>query len=93
MSDNVLIRKPTQEELTKLNIDSWGIWEKEVSEFPWEYHDKEIFYVFEGKAIVSLDDGQVVNFGKGDLVVFAKGVKCIWKVLEPIRKAYKFGEI
>ncbi|MHA1879493.1 MAG: cupin domain-containing protein [Candidatus Heimdallarchaeota archaeon] len=92
MVEKATVKKPTKEELEKLNIDSWGRWEKEVSEFPWEYHDKETFYVFEGKATVTLDDGQKVEFGKGDLVTFAKGVKCVWKIHEPIKKAYKFGE-
>ncbi|MBD3193017.1 MAG: DUF861 domain-containing protein [Candidatus Heimdallarchaeota archaeon] len=92
MTDKVTIRKPEEGELEELAIDSWGIWEKEVSEFPWEYDEKEIFYVFEGQVSVELDDGTKVEFGKGDLVEFAQGVKCTWKVHKDIRKAYKFGE-
>lgn len=92
MADKVTVRKPEEGELEELDIDSWGIWEKEASEFPWEYDEKETFYVFEGKAKVELDDGTKVEFGKGDLVEFPKGVKCTWKVEEDIRKAYKFGE-
>lgn len=92
MSEKASVKKPTKEELEKLNIDSWGIWEKEASEFPWEYHEKEIFYVFEGKATVKLDDGEIVEFGKGDLVKFAQGVKCTWTIHKDIRKAYKFGD-
>ncbi|NHJ06094.1 MAG: DUF861 domain-containing protein [Candidatus Heimdallarchaeota archaeon] len=92
MTKKAFVKKPTKEELKKLDIDSWGIWEKEASEFPWEYHDKEIFYVYEGKATVNLENGQVVEFSKGDLVEFAKGVKCTWTIHEDIRKAYKFGD-
>ena len=93
MTEKVLIRKPSVDELMEYDFDRWEIWEKEPSEFPWEYHDKEIFYVYEGKATVILDDGTKVEFGKGNLVIFAKGVKCTWIVHEPIRKAFKFGEI
>ena len=32
-----------------------------------------------------------VEFGKGDLVKFPKGVKCTWVVLEKIKKLYRFG--
>jgi len=93
MTGKVLVRKPTQEELVQYDLDSWPIWEKEVGKFPWEYHDKETFYVFEGSATVVLDSGEKVEFGKGNLVIFAKGVKCTWTVHEPMRKVYKFGEI
>jgi len=93
MTGKALVRKPTEEELENYDFDSWTIWEKEISEFPWEYHDKETFYVFEGRATVVLDSGEKFEFGKGNLVIFAKGVKCTWIVHEPIRKAYKFGEI
>ncbi|MEA2070533.1 MAG: cupin domain-containing protein [Asgard group archaeon] len=91
MSKKFSVKKPSDEELEKLNIDAWGIWEKEKSEFPWEYDQKETFYVFEGKATVTLDDGIKFSFGEGDLVEIAKGVSCTWKVHEDIRKAYKFG--
>ena len=92
MKEKVQISKPNKKELDKLGIKSWDIWEKEVSKFPYEYHEKEIFFVFEGKASVELDDGKIVQFGKGDLVQFAQGVKCNWTIQEKIRKAYKFGD-
>ena len=86
----VMIKKPTEEELKQLNIDSWGRWEKEPSIFDWSYDMTETFYVFEGKAKVTLDNGQEVTFGKGDLVTFEKGVSCKWEVIETIKKAYTF---
>lgn len=92
MKKKATVKKPTEKELNDLNINSWGIWKKEASEFPWKYDEKEIFYVYEGKATVTLDDGTTVEFGKGDLVTFAQGVECTWKIHEDIRKAYKFGE-
>lgn len=83
------IRKPTKEEQEE--IKNWGIWEKEVSEFPWQYDEKESCYILEGKAEVTAESGEKVEFGKGDFVVFPKGLKCTWKITEPIRKHYKFG--
>ena len=40
---------PDQEHLTKLGVAKWPIWEKEVSEFPWQYEGKETCYVLNGK--------------------------------------------
>jgi uncharacterized cupin superfamily protein len=33
------VRKPTEKELQE--AESWAIWEKEESEFPWEYFEQE----------------------------------------------------
>tara|TARA_Y100000310_G_C19998932_1_gene497557 strand:- start:45 stop:305 length:261 start_codon:yes stop_codon:yes gene_type:complete len=82
------IKKPTEEEIKEAS--SWGIWEKEVSEFPWEYSDKETCLILEGKAEVTTDQ-EKVSFGAGDYVIFPKGLKCTWNILEPIKKHYKFG--
>lgn len=83
--------KPSQGELDILGVDTWPIWEKEVSTFPWFYTESETFYVLEGKVRVDLDQGGSVEFGKGDLVTFDQGIGCKWIVQEPIKKHYKFG--
>ncbi len=84
------VKQPTKEELEKLGVESWPTWTKEVSEFDWEYTGKETCYILKGKAIVSTDDGDV-EIKAGDLVVFPAGLKCVWKVIEPIEKVYNFG--
>jgi len=93
MSEKVIIKKPTDEELEKLGVRNWPIWEKEVSEFDWYYDEDETFYVLEGEVEVKLEDGEVVKFGKGDLVTFKEGTKCTWKVIKPIRKHYHLGKL
>ena len=87
----VRIRKPTEDELEELGVSGWPIWEKEVSTFPWYYDEAETFYVLEGRVRVQVEGGEAVEFGRGDLVTFAKGVGCTWDVREPIRKHYRFG--
>ncbi len=87
---DVRIEKPSAEELADLGIDDWGIWEKEVSDFPWHYEDSETFYVFEGRATVDTPGG-AVEFGAGDLVTFPAGLDCTWHVTEPLKKRYTFG--
>jgi len=87
----VVVEKPTKEKLEKLGVDKWSTWESEAKKFDWEYEDKEMFYVLEGKVEVKTEDGEAVEFGKGDLVTFSKGIKCTWDVKEKIRKVYRFG--
>jgi len=82
------VRKPTEEE--KKEMESCGIWEKEVSEFPWEYEDKETCLLIDGEVEVETDKGSV-KFGAGDYVIFPKGLKCTWKIKKPVKKYYKFG--
>jgi len=66
------------------------VWEKEPSEFPYEYDQEETFYVVEGKAVVKTDTDEV-EFGAGDVVIMPKGLKCTWKILEKIKKHYRLA--
>ncbi|MFX1516019.1 MAG: cupin domain-containing protein [Promethearchaeota archaeon] len=73
----------------KVDISNWSSWDCEPSTFDWEYNDDETAYVFEGKVVVTTPDEEVEVKG-GSLVQFPKGLKCTWKVIEPIRKVYTF---
>ncbi len=84
------VRKPSKEELEKLGVKSWPIWECDPSKFDWEYDDKETCYILEGDVTVSTPTGNV-HFAKGDLVVFPKGLRCVWNVAKHVRKHYRFG--
>ncbi|MEA2037165.1 MAG: cupin domain-containing protein [Nanoarchaeota archaeon] len=86
---SIEVRKPTDEE--KKEAESWGIWEKEESSFPLSYDEEETCLILEGKAEVTTEDGEKVEFGVGDYVVFPQGLKCTWKITSPIKKHYKFG--
>ena len=81
---------PTPERLAELEVKSWSPWDCEVSEFDWEYSQDESCYFLEGKVVVEAG-GEKVEIKKGDLVFFPRGLKCRWKVLEPVRKVYKLG--
>lgn len=87
---DIKIKKASEEEIRA--TESWGEWEKEPSEFPWQYDEKETCYIMSGKATVTGEDGESVSFGPGDLVTFPDGAKCVWKIEEAIKKKYKFGE-
>jgi uncharacterized cupin superfamily protein len=82
------IRKPKMEDIEKEGIMSWPIWEKEISRFNWHYDETEECYLLEGKAVVETDDGEKVQFSKGDFVTFPKGLSCVWEIKEPVKKHY-----
>ena len=84
------IRKPNRKDLEKEGIMSWPIWEKEISRFDWHYDETEECYLLEDKAVVETEDGEKVQFGKGDFVTFPKGLSCVWEIKEPVKKHYNF---
>ena len=85
----VKIKKPSEEELRNLDVDSWSHWECEPSTFDWTYDSQETFYVLEGRVRVTTGSGEV-EFGQGDLVTFPRGMSCKWHVIEKIRKRFTF---
>ena len=91
MSKVEIVHNPSQQVLDKLGVKNWPIWEKEISEFPWTYDDKETCYLLAGEVEVTDDSGNVATFGAGDLVVFPSGMSCTWKIKNGVRKHYNFG--
>jgi uncharacterized cupin superfamily protein len=90
--DSITIEhRPAPARLDRLGVHSWPIWEKEASEFPWHYGEREVCYLLEGDVVVTPDGGEPVEFGKGDLVTFPEGMSCTWLVRQDVRKHYRFG--
>ena len=91
--DSIIIEhKVSPAKLDVLYVEDWPIWEKEVSEFEWEYDKSETCYIVEGEAIVTPVGQEPVTITEGDMVTFPKGMKCTWKITEAIEKHYSFGE-
>ena len=86
----ISVEKPTDAKLKGLGVLSWPIWTKEVSSFDWYYEEQEVCYFLEGEVTVKTPDGEV-SFGKGDLVTFPQGLKCVWNIRKIVKKHYKFG--
>ncbi len=87
----IKVEKISEEEKKERGIENWGIWEKEVSEFPWEYAQTEVCYIIEGEAEISDEEtGEKVTIQKGDLVTFPSDLKSYWKIIQPIKKYYNF---
>ena len=84
------IIKLTEDDIIKQNIRSWPIWTCGVSEFDWEYSEKESCLLLEGDVEV-ISDFETVKFSAGDYVIFPRGLKCRWNVIKPVRKHYRFS--
>jgi len=88
---DVIVRKPTEQEAC--TCKTWDTWGCPESEFPWDYTQTETCLILEGKVTVTdrPEGPDRVTFGPGDLVIFPVGLKCIWKVAQPVRKHYDFS--
>lgn len=88
MSKITVEQNPSQSRLESLGVSKWPTWQKEVSVFPWVFHEQEIAYILEGECVITPQDGAPVTFGKGDLVTFPAGVKASWEVKKALKKHY-----
>ncbi len=88
MSNIVVEHNPEQSRLETLGVSKWPTWSKEVSVFPWFFHEQEIAYILEGECVITPEGGTPVTFGKGDLVTFPAGLKANWEVKQPLHKHY-----
>lgn len=88
MSQIVVEHNPAATRLESLGISKWPTWSKEVSVFPWVFHEQEIAYILEGECVITPEGGAPVTFGKGDLVTFPAGMKANWEVKQPLHKHY-----
>ena len=86
----IRVERPDDRRLRAMGVFRWPVWEKEESEFPWEYDMEEVCYILEGRATVTPREGEPVTITPGDLVTFPQGMKCRWSITEAIRKHYDF---
>ena len=85
----VILERLAKDEIVKRKIESWPIWEKEVSKFDWYYDSDEKCYILDGEVVVKTDEGDY-TINAGDFVTFKKGLKCVWDIKKGIRKHYNF---
>ncbi len=86
----IKVERPSEERLKELGVMSWPTWEKEESQFPWQYDMEEVCYILSGEATITSEDGESVNIGSGDLVTFPNFMKCEWVIHSRIVKHYDF---
>lgn len=81
--------QPDKAKLEEMGVFDWPVWEKEASTFPWAYYEVETSYILQGKAVVTPEGGAPVEIGAGDLVTFNEDLRCMWHIIEPIKKHYR----
>ncbi len=86
---SITVRKITPQELDDLGVKYWPVWEKEISFFDWKYDEGEEFYVLDGEIIIYAG-GKEYKIVPGDFVSCFKGLECKWKIVDPVRKHYRF---
>lgn len=82
-----IVRHPSPELLTQHGVFDWQTWEKEPSQFVWQFAETEKAYILEGKVDIRPEgSNQVYTLQKGDFVTFEQGLRTHWHVKEPIKK-------
>lgn len=75
--------------MAKLLRHAMNRWGCPPSKFPWTFTATETMYLLEGKVKVYVDGSEgSFEIGAGDLVVFPKGMKITWDVIEAVNKHY-----
>ncbi|KAL1209615.1 hypothetical protein V5N11_035892 [Cardamine amara subsp. amara] len=91
-----IFRQASDTKLSQLGVSSWPKWEGTPSKFPWKFKKTETMYFLEGKIKVNVDgydkEEESFEIGKGDVVVFPKDMKCVWEIIEDVKKHYSLEE-
>ena len=86
---NIKIKRLSNLEINRENVLNWPIWKCDISSFNWEYPNEESCLILTGEVVVTTPI-ETVKIVAGDFIIFPKGLKCHWKVLQPIKKHYAF---
>ena len=85
---DILVKKPTDREIAAMKTKP--VWTCGVSDFDWFYDKEETCLIIEGEVVVKYG-AKSVSFATGDLVIFPKGLSCVWQVKKAVRKYYVFN--
>ena len=91
MAEIKIEKNPDEAKMNEMGVFDWPVWTKERSEFTWSYDQTETCFFVDGDVIVTPDNGDPVKMGKGDFVVFPAGMSCTWKIINNVKKHYRFG--
>ncbi|XP_021734755.1 uncharacterized protein LOC110736728 [Chenopodium quinoa] len=91
----IIEKNPSEARLSELGIKSWPKWGCPPGKITLKYDATETCYFVRGKVKAypkkgSTNDNEGVEFGAGDIVIFPKGLSCIWEVSVAVDKFYKF---
>ena len=85
---DITIKEVSKLEIEKYNILSWSIWSCYISSFDWELSEGSCL-IIQGEVIIKTKL-ETITISAGDFIIFLKGLKCHWQVIQPIKKHYTF---
>ena len=71
---------------------SAGLWQRDVQRRRFERPYHEVAYMIDGEVEVTLDSGDILRAGPGDILDTPKGSKGFWQNLTPVRKFWAVYE-
>ncbi|CAN6299160.1 unnamed protein product [Urochloa humidicola] len=86
-------RRPAAARLSELGVRSWPKWGGPPGRYALSYGARQTCYVVRGRVSAAVEgspDGGAVQFGAGDLVVFARGTRCTWHIVSAVDMHYAF---
>ncbi|GAB4835456.1 hypothetical protein Ancab_000364 [Ancistrocladus abbreviatus] len=89
----IIERNPLESRLSELGVKAWPKWGCPPGKLTLKYDARETCYFVKGKVKVyskGSSSNECVEVGAGDLVIFPKGLSCIWDVSIAVDKYYKF---
>jgi uncharacterized protein len=72
----------------ELGVDGWPVWKDGVGDRTLTLDAAEKSYFLAGEVVLTLDGGEAVTVGKGDLVVIPAG-SVRWQVKVEVRRHYR----
>ena len=72
----------------ELGVDGWPLWKDGAGSRDLTLEAPEKSYILAGEVVLTLDGGEPVMAGKGDLVFIPAGV-CHWEVKAEVRRHYR----
>jgi uncharacterized protein len=89
MSSAIIVeRSITPARRAELGVDGWPLWKDRVGSRTLTLDAAENNYFLAGEAVLTLEDGEPVTVGKGDLVIIPAG-SCRWEVKADVRRHYR----
>ncbi|KAL6883226.1 hypothetical protein ACP4OV_010640 [Aristida adscensionis] len=85
-------RAPAAARLSELGVRSWPKWGGPPGRYALSYGARQTCYVLRGKVTATVEGSPArrVEFGAGDLVVFAGGTRCTWHIAVAVDMHYAF---
>ena len=89
MSETILVERGiSAARRAELGVDGWPVWKDGAGHRTLNQNAAEKSYFLSGEVVLTLEGGESVRVGKGDLVIIPAGA-CHWEVIIDVRRHYR----